>query len=207
MPLEALVVSPDLKTADSLPATPGALRGYDVVLVTLDTTRPDRLGCYGNSQSTTPNLDRLAREGVIFSAAVATAPMTLPAHASILTGLYPQHHGARANSLYRLDDGHRTLAEILSDAGYATGAFVSSFVLDRRFGLAQGFGVYDDQVGSQSGLAGLRRAEGRPDHRSSDSTGSGVRGPGPTSSGCTTTIRIRCTIHPAPYKETPRTAL
>lgn len=155
IPLAPLVVSPDLKTADSLPATPGALRGHDVVLVTLDTTRPDRLGCYGNSQSTTPNIDRLAREGVIFSAAVAAAPSTLPAHASILTGLYPQHHGARANSHYRLDDGHRTLAEILSDAGYATGAFVSAFVLDRRFGLAQGFGDYDDQVGSKSGLLGF----------------------------------------------------
>ena len=155
IPLAPLVVSPDLKTADSLPATPGALRGHDVVLVTLDTTRPDRLGCYGNSQSTTPNIDRLAREGVIFSAAVATATTTLPTHASILTGLYPQHHGARANSHYRLDDEQRTLAEILSDAGYATGAFVSAFVLDQRFGLAQGFGSYDDQVGSKAGLTGF----------------------------------------------------
>ena len=99
IPLAPLVVSPDLKTADSLPATPGALRGHDVVLVTLDTTRPDRLGCYGNSQSTTPNIDRLAREGVIFSAAVAAAPSTLPAHASILTGLYPLQHGLVDNGL------------------------------------------------------------------------------------------------------------
>ncbi len=155
IPFAPLVVSPDLKTADSLPATPGALRGHDVVLVTLDTTRPDRLGCYGNSQGATPNLDKLAREGVIFSAAVATATTTLPTHASILTGLYPQRHGARANSHYRLDDGHRTLAERLSDAGYMTGAFVSSFVLDRRFGLAQGFGIYDDQMGVKAGFLGF----------------------------------------------------
>ncbi len=148
VPLEPLVVASDLKAAASLEAAPGSLRGYDVVLVTLDTTRPDRLGCYGNAASPSPNLDRLAREGVIFSSAIATGTTTLPTHASILTGLYSQHHGARANSLYRLGDEQRTLAEILSDAGYASGAFVSSFVLDDRFGLAQGFDVYDAQVGS-----------------------------------------------------------
>jgi arylsulfatase A-like enzyme len=169
IPLAPLAVSPDLTRSDTLPATPGALRGYDVVLVTLDTTRPDRLGCYGNAQSATGNLDRLARDGVIFSAAVATSPMTLPAHASILTGLYPQHHGARANSRYRLDDERRTLAEILAESGYATGAFVSSFVLERRFGLAQGFGVFDDRVGSSPGMLGY--AERRADQTTDQAIG------------------------------------
>jgi arylsulfatase A-like enzyme len=154
VPLAPLVVSPELEKADSLSTTPGALRGYDVILVTLDTTRPDRLGCYGNADIQTPNLDRLAREGVIFSRAIATGPTTLPTHASILTGLYPQHHGVRANSFYRLNEDQRTLAEVLSRAGYATGAFVSAFVLDDRFGLDQGFDVYDSQVASPSHVMG-----------------------------------------------------
>jgi arylsulfatase A-like enzyme len=153
MPLEALVIPLGSRAAESLPATPGALRGYDVILVTLDTTRPDRLGCYGNSEIATPNLDRLAREGVIFSAAVTTAPTTLPSHASILTGLYPQHHGVRANGVYRLEDSQQTLGEILSDSGYATGAFVSTFVLDARFGLSQGFDVYDSRTGAADGYS------------------------------------------------------
>ena len=148
VPIRPLVVSAELRTVDRLPATPGALRGYNLVLVTFDTTRPDRLGCYGNQSGTSPNLDRLAREGTIFTGATATTSTTLPTHASILTGLYPQRHGARANSVYRLERKHVTLAEILSRAGYETGAFVSAFVLNERFGLAQGFDEYDDRVAS-----------------------------------------------------------
>jgi arylsulfatase A-like enzyme len=145
VPLRPLRVSPGLQQADALPAEPGDLSGYSLLLVTLDTTRPDRLGCYGNGEIRTPILDALARDGVIFSNAFATAPTTLPAHASILTGLYPHRHGSRANGFYPLRAGETTLAELLSARGYATAAVVSTFILDSRFGLDQGFDVYDDE--------------------------------------------------------------
>jgi arylsulfatase A-like enzyme len=146
LPIVPLVVSSGSAASDRLPAQPGALRGQNLLVITLDTTRPDRLGCYGNHAIDTPHLDRLCTRGVVFSGAVATAPATLPSHASIFTGLYPLHHGARANALYRLGSEQRTLAEVLSDSGYETAAFVSSFVLDARFGLAQGFDLYDGEV-------------------------------------------------------------
>jgi len=94
---------------------------------------------------------------VLFTRARASAPLTLPSHASILTGLYPPEHGVRGNGTFRLDDSYRTLAESLRDSGYETAAFVSSFVLDRRFGLAQGFQSYDDDLGT--GTAGLESPE------------------------------------------------
>ncbi len=125
----------------------GAAAGRDLILVTLDTTRADRLGCYGFTDATgaspTPVLDALARQGVRFADAVSPVPMTAPAHTSLLTGLDPPHHGVRANGQDRLDPATTTLAELLAGAGYDTAAFVSSFVLDPRFGLDQGFAVYD----------------------------------------------------------------
>ena len=158
IPLRELVVSQELKSVDAVPSHPGALSGQNLLIVTLDTTRPDRLGCYGNGASVSPNLDRLARDGIVFSGATAVTSTTLPAHASILTGLYPYHHGARANSVFRLDDRHRTLPDILSAQGYATAAFVSSFVLDARFGLNQGFDHYDDgPMGKVSRFGPARR--------------------------------------------------
>jgi choline-sulfatase len=144
VPLRPLVVDPQLTSAVALPAQPGSLVGQNLLLVTLDTTRPDRLGCYGSPRSATPNLDRLAGDGIVFSRAVAVGSTTLPTHASILTGLYPHRHGAGANAVFRLDDRNQTLAERLSEQGYETAAFVSSFVLDARFGLHQGFDEYDD---------------------------------------------------------------
>jgi arylsulfatase A-like enzyme len=146
LPIAPLVVSSGSLASDHLPAQPGALRGKNLLVVTLDTTRPERLGCYGNQAIETPNLDRLCERGVVFTRAVATAPSTLPSHASIFTGLYPRHHGARANALYHLGNDQRTLAEVLSDNGYETAAFVSAYVLDSKFGLAQGFEHYDDAV-------------------------------------------------------------
>jgi arylsulfatase A-like enzyme len=117
-----------------------------VLLITLDTTRADRLRCYGNERIETPNLDRLAREGVLFQDAVTAVPSTLPSHCSIMTGLYPAGHGVHDNAVYRLGDEARTLAESFYDAGYRTGAFISAFVLDQQFGLGQGFDLYDDEV-------------------------------------------------------------
>jgi len=139
----------DLPRGAAIPARRGEYAGCNVLLITLDTTRADRFGCYGNTELRTPNVDRLAHEGVLFARAVAPAPATLPSHASILTGLYPYHHGARANSSFRLQEDKRTLAEILLEQGYETAAFVSAFVLDARFGLNQGFVFFDDDLGER----------------------------------------------------------
>jgi len=124
--------------------------GFDVLLVTLDTTRRDRLGFHGKEGAGTPVLDRLAEEGVVFERAIAHAPITLPTHASIMTGTYPPFHGVRGNGFYRLPEARVTLAEMLSEAGYATGAVIAARVLDRRFGLAQGFSVFDDSPDEMS---------------------------------------------------------
>ena len=146
LPLAALEVPRDSKPSDVLPAEPGELRGHNLVLVTFDTTRPDRLGLYGNRAIQTPNLDRLAAEGIVFSNALATTSTTLPTHASMMTGLYPHRHGARVNSRNSLPTSVPTLAEILEAEGYRTAAFVSAFVLDAKFGLDQGFDHYDAQT-------------------------------------------------------------
>ncbi len=120
-------------------------RARHLLLVTLDTTRADRLGCYGYPSAETPTLDRLAATGVRFATAYTSAPVTLPAHASILTGRYPPAHGVRDNGKFSLSEEAVTLAEILRDAGFQTGAFVSAVVLARMFGTAQGFEHYDDR--------------------------------------------------------------
>ena len=101
------------------------------------------------SRPRTPNLDRLAREGVRFARVYCPAPLTLPSHASIMTGLYPVTHGVRNNG-HDLPSGIRTLAEILKGRGHSTAAFVSSFSVDSRFGLDRGFDVYDDTFRSES---------------------------------------------------------
>ena len=121
----------------------------NVLLVTIDTLRADHLGCYGFGLANTPAIDRLAAEGVRCTDATAVAPITLPAHASILTGLYPPAHGVRDNGNYALGPDAVTLAERLEAAGYKTGAFVSALVLARRYGLDQGFQTYDDELWSE----------------------------------------------------------
>jgi len=118
----------------------------NVLVITIDTLRADALSSYGG-RAATPHLDALARDGARFAFAHAHAVVTLPSHTSILTGRYPFEHGVRDNSGYRVPDDARTLAEIAKDAGLATGAFVGAFPLDRRFGLDQGFDVYDDVGG------------------------------------------------------------
>jgi arylsulfatase A-like enzyme/Tfp pilus assembly protein PilF len=116
----------------------------NVIVVTLDTTRADRLGCYGYRQGLTPVLDSLAKRGVLFENAYTTVPMTLPAHASLFTGLYPPEHGIHTNGKNSLDNDIPTLADACRARGYDTGAFVASFVLDSKFGLDQGFQTYGD---------------------------------------------------------------
>jgi arylsulfatase A-like enzyme/tetratricopeptide (TPR) repeat protein len=122
---------------------------YNVLMITLDTTRADHLGCYGYGPAGTPNIDGLAREGIRFARAYCPAPLTLPSHASIMTGLYPAEHGVRNNG-HELPGGIRTLAEILKGRGFATGAFVSAFSVDSRFGLERGFDVYEDTFQAES---------------------------------------------------------
>jgi len=112
----------------------------NVLLVTIDTFRADRLGA-----GVAPTIDRLASTGLRFSSARTTAPLTLPAHTTVHTGLLPPAHGVRENGA-ALAETHQTIARLLGGAGYDTAAFVGAFVLDRRFGLAQGFAVYDDQI-------------------------------------------------------------
>ncbi len=125
----------------------------NLLLITLDTTRADHLGCYGYAQAATPNLDRLAGEGIRFARVYAPAPLTLPSHSSIMTGLYPATHGVRNNG-HELASKWRTLAEILKGRGFATAAFVSSFSVDSRFGLGRGFDLYDDTFEAQATLKG-----------------------------------------------------
>src|SRR3954452_60243 len=145
----ALAVACALCGACGSSAPPRDLRPVarqNVLLVTIDTLRADALGCYGGPAAT-PALDRLAADGIRFEFAHAHAVTTLPSHASILTGSYPFQHGIRDNSGYRLAPKSRTMATLLGQAGYATAAFVAAFPLHSRFGLNQGFEVYDDAFG------------------------------------------------------------
>ncbi len=116
----------------------------NVVLLTLDTLRADHLGAYGSADVRTPNLDELAREGVVFEQTMTSAPLTLPAHGSIMTGQFPPKHGVRDNGGFFLGPEQVTLAEILSSQGFQTGATVGAFVLDSKWGLDQGFAAYQD---------------------------------------------------------------
>lgn len=126
--------------------SPGAAAGYNVLLVTIDTARRDRFGCYGDEDAQTPCIDGLAEGGVLFDDAIASAPLTLPSHATLMTGLYPPRHAVHDNGIDALGPGPAVLAEALSGHGYATAAFVGAFVLDERFGLARGFDTYDFAV-------------------------------------------------------------
>ena len=118
----------------------------NLVLITLDTTRADHVGRLVAGRPLTPHLDALTRSGTRFSRALTSSPLTLPAHCSLMTGLDPPAHGVRDNGISALPSDLPTLASVLSARGYATAAFVSSRVLDRRFGLDRGFGVYDDDA-------------------------------------------------------------
>ena len=127
------------------PGTVGSPQPPDLLLVTIDTLRADRLGCYGRAGAETPVIDGLAARGVRFENSVAHVPLTLPSHASILTGLTPLRHGVRDNAGFVLAEGSATLAGWLASAGYEAAAFVSAFPVHHRFGLGQGFATYDDR--------------------------------------------------------------
>jgi len=149
---------------ETLKSFEGRAAGYNVLLVSLDTTRADRLGCYGYPEARTKTIDKLTATGVRFANVTAPAPLTLPSHATLMTGLQPPSHGVRNNGTFKLAEEQTTLAERLRTAGYETAAFVGSFVLDSRYGLDQGFGHYDDDVNPKgetaaSGLFHERRAD------------------------------------------------
>jgi arylsulfatase A-like enzyme/Flp pilus assembly protein TadD len=142
-----LVVSPacgrETRPGGSGGAHPARLP-RDVVLITIDTLRYDAVGFDGNSRGTTPNLDRIAAAGRVYSAAHAHNVITLPSHANILTGLYPYEHGVRENAGFRLSARTETIASMLKARGYSTAAFVGAFPLDSRYGLTSGFDVYEE---------------------------------------------------------------
>jgi len=119
-------------------------RPRNLLLVSLDTVRADRLGSYHYAQAQTPRLDALAASGLRFEHASTVAPLTLPAHSSLMTGTFPAWHGVRDNGGFYLDDDQLTLAEMLRERGFRTGGFVGAFVLDRRWGISQGFDRYFD---------------------------------------------------------------
>ena len=131
----------------------------NLVFITIDTLRADHVGAYGYTRARTPNLDALGRGGVLFDRAYAAAPITLPSHATLMSGLYPPGHGSRDNGL-RVSPSVPTLATALKARGFRTGAFVAAFPLDHQFGLNRGFDVYGDHIprGPDGRLANERPA-------------------------------------------------
>ncbi len=139
--------SSDHRGSPESPAEIGAGDGpLNLLLITVDTLRADRVGAYGHGSAATPAMDRLAAEGTRMDQALSHVPMTLPSHASMMTGRLPIHTGVRNNGTYVLSEDESTLAEHLSRQGYETGAALSAFVLLEKFGLAQGFSTYDDSL-------------------------------------------------------------
>jgi arylsulfatase A-like enzyme len=138
----------------------------NVLLITIDTVRADHLGCYGAKDIQTPTLDALARDGILFERAISQVPLTWPSHAVILTGLYPFQNGVQDFTGQPLDARFRSLAQAFQKNGYATGAVVSAFVLDRSWGLARGFDFYDDAFAPE---AFVNRDLGLVDRRAGES--------------------------------------
>jgi arylsulfatase A-like enzyme/Tfp pilus assembly protein PilF len=117
----------------------------NLVIITLDTTRADRMGAYGKKDIETPSFDRIAHEGALFEQAVSAAPLTLPVHSSMFTGKFPPEHGVRDNGGFFLGPEQTTLAEVLKAHGYRTGGFIAAYVLDSKWGINQGFDTYFDK--------------------------------------------------------------
>ena len=121
-----------------------------ILLISIDTLRADHMGCYGYSRNTTPNIDNLARESIVFNHAIAPVPTTLPSHCSMMTGTTPLYHNVHDNIMYHLGESNTTLAEILKKNGFSTEAIVAAYVLDKKGGLDQGFDRYDDRLGGST---------------------------------------------------------
>lgn len=140
------------------------LRQPNVLFITLDTTRADRIGCYGYKLAKTPCLDELAANGVRFEQALTHVPLTLPSHATMLSGLLPPEHGLRVNAIGRLPESIETIPQRFQAKDYRTGAFLAAYVLDHKFGLERGFDVYDDNLsggGAVSSASFERRRDGK----------------------------------------------
>lgn len=127
-------------------------KNFNVLLLTIDTLRCDRIGFYSQKYLKTPNINELASKSFVFVRAFAHNPLTLPSHINILTGTTPLYHGIGDNSGFKLEDRFLTISEFLKEKGYRTGAFIGAFPLDSRFGLDQGFDVYDDNYGTYNNL-------------------------------------------------------
>ncbi|HMA54182.1 MAG TPA: sulfatase-like hydrolase/transferase [Acidobacteriota bacterium] len=123
---------------------PADASGMNLLVITLDTTRADALGLYGDPHAVSPRIDELGRTGLVFEACYTPVPLTLPAHCSLFTGRYPVAHQVRNNGTYVLPPSERTLAAVLKDRGYETAAFVASFTVASKFGLGRGFDLYDE---------------------------------------------------------------
>ena len=167
-----------LVLASAFRASAASASGPDLVLITLDTTRADHVGRIVDGKPLTPRLDALAAGGTRFTRAIAPAPLTLPAHCTLMTGVNPPRHGVRDNGVGRLPSNVPTLAGVLTRRGYATGAFVSSLVLDRRFGLDRGFTVYDDAM-----VAERTGAQGYPERNAAAVTDAALAWAGKTPAG------------------------
>jgi len=170
------------------PIASGVCSRCNVLLLTIDTLRSDRVGAFGSTRGLTPTLDRLGAEGLRLTRAYASAPLTLPSHVSIMTAVSPPVHGVRNNSLFRLGSDVPTLASVLAHDGYRTGAFVGAFVLDARFGLNRGFDVYDDRYGEHHAGDATEGAERRAKDVIEPALawilqGSGIRNQGSESAG------------------------
>ncbi|MGA1841340.1 MAG: sulfatase-like hydrolase/transferase [bacterium] len=141
-------------SAGSIPIAYGMSRpkkNLNIILITIDTLRADHLACYGYDSIKTPHIDGLAKDGILFSNAYSSSPLTFPSHTSIMTSQYPIQHGVQNNGTFILQDSANTLAEILKNRNYKTGAIVSSYVLASHFGLNQGFDSYDDYFFQKKG--------------------------------------------------------
>ena len=137
----------------------------NILLISIDTCRADHLSCYGYKSKTTPNIDAVVAEGILFENTITPVPITLPAHSSMLTGTIPPYHGVHDNGVDYLDDeSNITLAEILKDAGFTTGAAVSAFVLDSTFGIGQGFETYNDRFDTMEYNTVVQRRGGETTH-------------------------------------------
>ncbi|MDH3255747.1 MAG: sulfatase-like hydrolase/transferase, partial [Acidobacteriota bacterium] len=126
--------------------------GQNLLFITIDTLRADRLGAYGYTDGATPNLDRLAVRGIRFDRAYSPVPLTLPSHVTMFTGRNPYATGVRINGMHFLEEDEQTLAELFKTRDYTTAAFVSAYVVIEKFGLAQGFDQYEDALQTSDGL-------------------------------------------------------